>query len=122
ANALNPFAAGAPAPGDTALVDAVLPFDTDPAIGSAAFPLVQASRGDSLTIAQLTLRTANDVVAYLALTRALTTSVEMAPGVATTVTGALTAPPARTATLSLRATQWEALGEAVDPGAVPVFE
>jgi hypothetical protein len=122
ANAFNPFTAGAPAPGDTALAGAVLPFDADPALGTAAFPLVQASRGDALTIAQLTLRSASATVAYLALTRALTTTVEMAAGVATAVTGAMTAPPARTTRLDLRPTQWEALGDAVDPGAVPVFE
>jgi hypothetical protein len=123
ANAFNPFTAGAPAPGDTALVGAVLPFDADPALGTAAFPLVQASRGDALTIAQLTLRNASATVAYLALTRALTTTtLEMTPGAATAVTGAMTAPPARTTRLDLRPTQWEALADAVDPGAVPVFE
>src|SRR5262249_16754667 len=51
---LNPIVANAPAAGATALDGAVFPFAADATTGTVQFPLIQASRGDTMTLAQLT--------------------------------------------------------------------
>jgi len=117
ASALNPITAHAPAPGDTALVDAVFPFDQDAAAGTSTFPLIQASRGDAFTLAQLTTRQLG-AITYQSLERALTTPVEMTQGAATTIHGTLTALPLLTTTVQLRQAAFEALAGAIHPGTV----
>src|SRR5262249_11184107 len=73
ASFLNPIIANAPAVGDTTLADAVFPFDADAAAGTSQFTLVQASHGDTLTLAQLTTLPLGTNT-YQSLARALTTS------------------------------------------------
>lgn len=112
-SASNPILANAPAPGDTALAGALFPF-AEP----SQYPLIQASRGDTLTLAQLTPRQLGDLT-YLSLSRALTTSVEMIQGGETRITGTLTAPPAGAARVELRQDAFEAMADDVRAGAVP---
>jgi hypothetical protein len=118
ASRTNAIAASAPEPGATALTGAVFPFDADAAAGTTQFPLIQASQGDTLTLAQLTTLRAGSVT-YQSLSRALTTSVEMTQGVATRVTGAMTAPPPSVTYLDFRQDAFEALADGIHPGAVP---
>jgi len=114
----NPIAANAPNPGDTSLDGTVFPFAADAAAGTIQFPLIQASRGDRLTLAQLTTLQAGSVT-YQSLSRALTTSVEMTQGAATTVHGTLTAPPSALVHLDYRQAAYEALADGIHPGTVP---
>ena len=102
----------------TALDGAVFPFAADPAAGTSQFPLIQASRGDSLTLAQLTTKQVGSL-SYQSLSRALSTSVEMSQGVATTVRGTMTEPPSFVTRLRFRQAALEALGEGIHPGSVP---
>src|SRR5262249_26445381 len=118
ASLTNPIVAHAPAAGDTALADAVFPFDADAAAGTSQYPLVQASRGDTLTLAQLTPTPLGDLT-YLSLTRGLTTSVEMTQGAATMVRGTMTAPPRQVTHLGFRQADFEALADGIHPGSVP---
>jgi hypothetical protein len=115
ASALNPITANAPAPGDTALADATFPFDQDPAAGTSVFPLIQASRGDTFTLAQLTTLPLGTLT-YQSLSRALTTRVEMTQGAATTIRGTMTTPRTVTTTVQHRQAAFEALADAVHPG------
>lgn len=120
ASFFNPITANPPAPGDTALVDALFPFDASASLGTATFPLVEASRGDRLTVTQLVPQQSG-AVSYNAVARALTTSVEMAPGTATAVTGTLATPPAQSTTITYRQDAFEAHAAAIGAGATPLF-
>jgi hypothetical protein len=117
ASLTNAITHNAPAVGATTLAGAVFPFDQDAAAGTSQFPLIQASRGDSFTIAQLTTRQ-RGAVTYQSLGRALTAEVEMTQGVATTVRGAMTTPPIVTTNVDYRQDAFEALASAIHPGAV----
>lgn len=119
ASALNPITANAPNVGDTALAGAVFPFDAVAAAGTSQFPLIQASRGDTLTLAQLTTLPLGSLT-YQSLSRALTTSVEMTQGAATTVSGTMTAPPLSTTRVDFRQGDFEALADGVRSGAVVI--
>jgi hypothetical protein len=119
ASSLNPIAANAPAPGDTVLAGAEFPFDQDPAAGTSVFPLIQASRGDTFTLAQLTTLPLGTLT-YQSLSRALATPVEMTQGAATTIRGTMTAPPTLTTSVHHRQAAFEALADAVHPGTTAV--
>lgn len=119
ASSLNPITANAPAPGDTVLAGAAFPFDQDPAAGTSVFPLIQASRGDTFTLAQLTTLPLG-AITYQSLSRALTTPVEMTQGAATTIRGTMTAPRTLTTSVQYRQAAFEALADAVHPGTIPL--
>jgi hypothetical protein len=118
ANNINAMTANAPHAGDTVLAGAVFPFDANVAAGTTQFPLIQASQGDTLTLAQLTTLQAGSVT-YQSLSRALTTSVEMIQGAATTIHGSLTTPPPVVTNTDFQQAAFEALANDIHPGSVP---
>ncbi len=119
---LNPITVNAPAPGDTSLSEARFPFDTDATTGSTAFPLIDATQGDSLTISQLSFSTVGDAgVIVQALSRSATVPVTMAEGATTALSAALTPAPRVHTTLDYRLAELEAQGAEIGPGSVPVF-
>jgi hypothetical protein len=106
-----PFAANAPDAGDTSLDGSVLDFEGE--------PVIEAARGDDLTLLQLAGARSDAGILVKTAVRALATQTTLRIGAPTPLAGELVTLPLVDAGYTLRAAEFARHGSAVGPGAAP---